>query len=388
MLVLYTLFFYFYLMMKVAASIQKEIDINFDEFKSNPSELFILATLSMNKGQYDKAFFILNKSIDLAIDLYGEDNIEVAKYYNKYASAYIQKLLDSDALFMIHLDKEEMAKDGKSLKVIQEEPQCENEIALNNLDIANEMYIDYLEEYEEVNVKKLSKETIKMYLELADNYLNYGELEQAQSDFKKASEFFKKAAKIREKYDTKMSRSLAEVYFKLASVLDFDVKNAMLYFYKTKVIMEYHLNELIKKNKIGIEIIIDEKDLEIESIDRKDKRLLINQKIVQSEEFKEKCKDKEDIENIIEVLNELYMKIEDVIEEEKVFEEWVTEKKKKMKESSKKEEKFSNDYDKSKVIDISSSLVVRAKRPRIPDEEDIEDLFAQKEKINIASKSK
>ena len=374
--------------MNVAASIQKEIDINFDEFKSNPSELFILATLSMNKGQYDKAFFILKKSIDLAIDLYGEDNIEVAKYYNKYASAYIQKLLDSDALFMIHLDKEEMSKDGKSLKIIQEEPQCENEIALYNLDIANEMYIDYLDEYADVNVKKLSKSTIKVYLELADNYLSYGELEQAQSDFKKASEYFKKAAKIREKYDTKMSRSLAEVYFKLASVLDFDVKSAMLYFYKTKVIMEYHLNELVKKEKISSEIIIDEKALETESIDRKDKRLLLNQKIVQSEEFKEKFKDKEDIENIIEVLNELYMKIEDVMEEDKVFEEWVTEKKKKMIESSKKEDKFSNDYDMSKVIDISSSLVVRAKRPRIPDEEDLEDLVAKKEKINIDSINK
>ena len=375
--------------MNVAASIQKEIDhINFDEFKSNPSELFILATLSMNKGQYDKAFFILKKSIDLAIDLYGEDNIEVAKYYNKYASAYIQKLLDSDALFMIHLDKEEMSKDGKSLKIIQEEPQCENEIALYNLDIANEMYIDYLDEYDDVSVKKLSKSTIKVYLELADNYLSYGELEQAQSDFKKASEYFKKAAKIREKYDTKMSRSLAEVYFKLASVLDFDVKSAMLYFYKTKVIMEYHLNELVKKEKISSEIIIDEKALEIESIDRKDKRLLLNQKIVQSEEFKEKFKDKEDIENIIEVLNELYMKIEDVMEEDKVFEEWVTEKKKKMIESSKNEDKFSNDYDMSKVIDISSSLVVRAKRPRIPDEEDLEDLVAKKEKINIDSINK
>ena len=374
--------------MNVAASIQKEIDINFDEFKSNPSELFILATLSMNKGQYDKAFFILKKSIDLAIDLYGEDNIEVAKYYNKYASAYIQKLLDSDALFMIHLDKEEMSKDGKSLKIIQEEPQCENEIALYNLDIANEMYIDYLDEYDDVSVKKLSKSTIKVYLELADNYLSYGELEQAQSDFKKASEYFKKATKIREKYDTKMSRSLAEVYFKLASVLDFDVKSAMLYFYKTKVIMEYHLNELVKKEKISSEIIIDEKALEIESIDRKDKRLLLNQKIVQSEEFKEKFKDKEDIENIIEVLNELYMKIEDVMEEDKVFEEWVTEKKKKMIESSKKEDKFSNDYDMSKVIDISSSLVVRAKRPRIPDEEDLEDLVAKKEKINIDSINK
>ena len=374
--------------MNVAASIQKEIDINFDEFKSNPSELFILATLSMNKGQYDKAFFILKKSIDLAIDLYGEDNIEVAKDYNKYASAYIQKLLDSDALFMIHLDKEEMSKDGKSLKIIQEEPQCENEIALYNLDIANEMYIDYLDEYDDVSVKKLSKSTIKVYLELADNYLSYGELEQAQSDFKKASEYFKKAAKIREKYDTKMSRSLAEVYFKLASVLDFDVKSAMLYFYKTKVIMEYHLNELVKKEKISSEIIIDEKALEIESIDRKDKRLLLNQKIVQSEEFKEKFKNKEDIENIIEVLNELYMKIEDVMEEDKVFEEWVTEKKKKMIESSKKEDKFSNDYDMSKVIDISSSLVVRAKRPRIPDEEDLEDLVAKKEKINIDSINK
>ena len=374
--------------MNVAASIQKEIDINFDEFNSNPSELFILATLSMNKGQYDKAFFILKKSIDLAIDLYGEDNIEVAKYYNKYASAYIQKLLDSDALFMIHLDKEEMSKDGKSLKIIQEEPQCENEIALYNLDIANEMYIDYLDEYDDVSVKKLSKSTIKVYLELADNYLSYGELEQAQSDFKKASEYFKKAAKIREKYDTKMSRSLAEVYFKLASVLDFDVKSAMLYFYKTKVIMEYHLNELVKKEKISSEIIIDEKALEIESIDRKDKRLLLNQKIVQSEEFKEKFKDKEDIENIIEVLNELYMKIEDVMEEDKVFEEWVTEKKKKMIESSQKEDKFSNDYDMSKVIDISSSLVVRAKRPRIPDEEDLEDLVAKKEKINIDSINK
>ena len=375
--------------MNVAASIQKEIDhINFDEFKSNPSELFILATLSMNKGQYDKAFFILKKSIDLAIDLYGEDNIEVAKYYNKYASAYIQKLLDSDALFMIHLDKEEMSKDGKSLKIIQEEPQCENEIALYNLDIANEMYIDYLDEYDDVSVKKLSKSTIKVYLELADNYLSYGELEQAQSDFKKASEYFSKAAKIREKYDTKMSRSLAEVYFKLASVLDFDVKSAMLYFYKTKVIMEYHLNELVKKEKISSEIIIDEKALEIESIDRKDKRLLLNQKIVQSEEFKEKFKDKEDIENIIEVLNELYMKIEDVMEEDKVFEEWVTEKKKKMIESSKNKDKFSNDYDMSKVIDISSSLVVRAKRPRIPDEEDLEDLVAKKEKINIDSINK
>ena len=152
--------------------------------------------------------------------------------------------------------------------------------------------------------------------------------------------------------------------------------------------MEYHLNELVKKEKISSEIIIDEKALEIESIDRKDKRLLLNQKIVQSEEFKEKFKDKEDIENIIEVLNELYMKIEDVMEEDKVFEEWVTEKKKKMIESSKKEDKFSNDYDMSKVIDISSSLVVRAKRPRMPDEEELEDLVAKKEKINIDSINK
>ena len=82
------------------------------------------------------------------------------------------------------------------------------------------------------------------------------------------------------------------------------------------------------------------------------------------------------------------MKIEDVMEEDKVFEEWVTEKKKKMIESSKKEDKFSNDYDMSKVIDISSSLVVRAKRPRIPDEEDLEDLVAKKEKINIDSINK
>ena len=73
--------------------------------------------------------------------------------------------------------------------------------------------------------------------------------------------------------------------------------------------------------------------------------------------------------------------MEDVILELKEYDQFLKEKKKMEMEKNEQSGQFTDNYDKSKVIDLSLSTVIRKKRPRTPDEDDKEVLLAQKEKV-------
>lgn len=118
-----------------------------------------------------------------------------------------------------------------------------------------------------------------------------------KSDFKAAASWYEKALSIRKKYDDKFSRVIAEIYFNLASVCDFDANKCLLSYYKTKIILEYHLKEGLKKNgmeSLADTIIINESDLDVEQTPKK-----------QSIKFFKEAVENKTGENIPEAVSEL-----------------------------------------------------------------------------------
>ena len=379
--------------MSVPAIQETKIDINYDDYASKPQELFALAKSYLRKKQFEEGLSILEEAIKLAIALYGnETKIEVAKFYDKYAEGIIQKLLANEEILALpnepQQSKEEQKegsneeKEDKGEETDEQGQNSDEQIAFENLAVANSIYLKHLEQFKNMESNQISKENINYFLDLSDNYLNFGELEQAQSDFKKAADYFVKAIDIRKKYDEKMSRSLAELYYELSNVLDFDPKKCLLCLYKTKLMMEYHLKKAIEKHNIpNIDIKINEDDVNLESIAMDDAKIFINRQVVESKELGDKAKEFEEIDDFISILADLYLKLEDVILELKEYDQFLKEKKKMEMEKNEQSGQFTDNYDKSKVIDLSLSTVIRKKRPRTPDEDDKEVLLAQKEKV-------
>ncbi len=114
-----------------------------------------------------------------------------------------------------------------------------------------------------------------------------GDLETCKSDFHTAIEMYLKALKIRREYDNKFSRIIAEIYFNMGKVYDFDVKKCMICFIKARLIIEYHIkNKLIDagKNDLADNIEIDESILDKDEIDYKTVKLK-NNLYYENEEF-------------------------------------------------------------------------------------------------------
>ena len=85
--------------MSIPASNENKITINYDEYKEKPDELFLVARGYFRKKQFEEGLEVLEKSIELAVSLYGsEGKIEMAKFYNKYAEGLIQKLMENNEI--------------------------------------------------------------------------------------------------------------------------------------------------------------------------------------------------------------------------------------------------------------------------------------------------
>jgi hypothetical protein len=162
----------------------------------------------------------------------------------------------------------------------------------------------------------------------------------------------------------------------MATAYDFDAKLCLLSYYKTKIIMEYHLKqELTKHNmkNLADRIVVNEQDLNLNSILTTSPSLRINKEIEGGYELNsENVLKIEDIEELVSILFELNTKIDDVIIDINDFEKY-----KKEKEVLQQENKFTNDYDKSKVIDVTSMGIVR-KRQRDDTQENTEKDFGGK----------
>ena len=273
--------------------------------------------------------------------------------------------------------EENILKDKNEDEEKQNEQEDSDEnIALENLGAANKLYTDYLKEYDDKEVSTLSKEVINYYLELADNYYNIGCFQRVKSDFKTAANLFEKAISIRKKYGDKYSRKLASLYFEEAQVLDYDPHKCLLVLFKAKLIMEYHLKLALENSNLKIEI--GDNDLELNEIKTDDKRIYLNRNIIESEEMNKEAKNNSKVDEFQGIIKDIYPKIEDVILEINEFEQYTKEKEKMLNNGS--ENKFNTNYDSSKVIDITQSSLIKKKRPREKEPEEL-DMENEKEKI-------
>lgn len=371
--------------------------INFNDYKDKPEELLPISKKFFSQKKFEQAIDILEQAIRIAVKKFGkEDHIECAKYYSHYADGLIRKLMENEDILAIPTQAEDKKdadddsdKESESIRPGDQEqsntteigqtkrdnnfePQpaeddSDENIATENLQFAEMIYLQFLKDYDSLSPSKLEQDIKKYYFELSSVYQKFGELEMCNSDFRKAAEFYLKALQIRSKYDDTFSRCIAEIYFNLASVYDFDAKKCLLCYYKTKIIMEHHLTkelDLAGKNSIAAQIIYSQEDLELNDIAVDYENLLINKKVIDTIEQDQVLMQNDEIADLTGIISELHQKIEDVVIDIKEFEKFVKEKQELAKAND-----FTNDYDKSKVVDISSTSIIK-KRPRSDENKD------------------
>ena len=364
---------------------QKKID--YSSYAEQPEKLFPIAQEQFNKNNFEDGLDILEQSIMLAVKKFGgEEKIELAQFYNKYADGLIQKLMISNEDFLNLQEeenpkeapeeqssknndiKEEKEKDKEKEKEKEEEKKPpkdivgDDEIVYENLNAANILLKNYLKQYDDKDPKTLDKSVIKYYLQLCDNYSLFASLEKINSDFKKADNYFKLSIDICKKYDNKFSRTLASLYFEQAQTLDFDPKNCLLSLYKSKVIMEHYLQMEIDKIKLNIQLEIDEKDLDLESLPYDSEKIFKNKNIINSnEQLINEAKDNSALEEFIDIIKDINIKLEDVVLELKEYDVFLKTKEQ-MKKEGEKQNCFNTNIDMSKVVDLSKITLIKKKR--------------------------
>ena len=137
-----------------------------------------------------------------------------------------------------------------------------------------------------------------------------GDLETCKSDFPGAVEKYLRALKIRKQFDNKFSRCIAEIYFNLHKVFDYDANKCFGCLVKARLIMEYHiknkLEELGKKN-LSDQIQLDETILDLDDIDYKNTKMK-NKLYYENNEFLD-GKIPNNILDLVEIVKELDLKV-------------------------------------------------------------------------------
>ena len=369
-------------------------DINYSLYSDQPEKLFPIAQAEFNKNNFEEGIDILEQSILLAVKKFGgEDKIELAQFYNKYADGLIQKLMASNTDFLNLQEDEQQQEDIKEEKQKEKEKDEESdiirtdkekekevekedeksqkntgnnvgddEIVYENLNMANVLLKNYLKEYDDKDPKSLDKDVIKYYNLLSDNYSLFASLEKINSDFKKANEYFKLSIDIAKKYDNKFSRNLAGLYFEQAQILDFDPYNCLLSLYKSKVIMEYYLQKEIEKANLSIKLYLDENDLYLTVLPYDSDKVFKNKELIESNtELINAAKTNFSIQEFVDIIKDINTKIEDVVLELKEYSTFLKAKEQ-MKKEGEKQNTFNTNIDMSKVVDLSSITLIKKKR--------------------------
>ena len=366
---------------------EKKPDVNYSLYADQPDKLFPIAQEQFNKNKFEEGLDILEQSIILAVKKYGgEEKIELAQYYNKYADGLLQKLLLPTTDFLNIQEDEEQASKNKDDDIKEEKDKekekdkdkekdeekkapkksgenvGDDEIVYENLNMANILLKNYLKEYDEKDPKTLDKDVIKYYLLLSDNYSLFASLEKLNSDFKKADEYYRLSINLAQKYGDKFSRNLAGLFFEQAQILDFDPYNCLLSLYKSKVIMEYYLQKEIDAAKLNIKLDIDENDLTLDKLSFESEKVTKNKDIISSNvELINGAKDNPNIEEFVEIIKDINIKIEDVVLELKEYDTFLKTKEQ-MKKDEEKQNCFNTNIDMSKVVDLSEITLIKKKR--------------------------
>ena len=316
-------------------------DIDYSLYSSQPEKLIPLAQEQTNNNNIIQGIDIINHLIDLAIKKYGgDDKIQLAEFYNKYADILLQKISSlSNNKITTKQEQDEHNKDILDIDLVYEYLYKSNEILQN-----------YLEKYNDKNPTELNEDIIKYYLQLSNNYYLLATYEKEMLNFQKAFEFYNMSISFTKKYDKKFSRNLAGLYFEQAQILLYDPFNCLLFLYKAKVIMEYHLQNEITKLNLDIKLSIDENDLDLKKICYNDEKIFKNKNIIETN--KEIIKAKEEhcnIHELIDIIYDVNDKINNVVEELKEYDNFV--KKRKSKEKSNE-----NNIDENNVEDLITNM--------------------------------
>ena len=379
--------------------IAEKSEINYCLYEDNPEKLFPLAQERFNKNNFEEGIEILEQSIRIAIKKFGgEDKIELAEFYNKYADGLIQKLIISNEDFLnlqeenqgqdeeLSKNKEEDKKEKKddkkdeinTEKVEKKEEEEEkkevkkgkegnevigdDEVVYENLEAANLLLTNYLKLYDEKDPKSLDQSILKYYHQLCDNYSLFASLQKINSDFKKADEYYRLSISIAKKYDNKFSRNLAGLYFERAQILDFDPQNCMVSLFKSKIIMEHYLQEEINKASLKIKLDIDEADLDLENLSYESDKIFKNKDIIDNNnELIMAAKDNCNIEEFVNIIKDINIKLEDVILELKEYNLFLKTKEQ-MKKDGEKQNCFDKNIDMTKVVDLNKVTLIKKKR--------------------------
>ena len=381
-----------------SADDQKKVDYSI--YAEQPEKLFPIAQDQFNKNKFEEGLDILEQAIMLAIKKFGgEDKVDLALFYNKYADGLIQKLMITNNEDFLNIqeegtqeapeekddqsskkekpEKKEENKDENNNNIKEEEkaPKDNNEnvgdeeIIYENLNAANLLLKTFLKNYDDKDPKTLDKSINKYYIQLCDNYSLFASLEKINSDFKKADEYFKLSIDICRKYEDKFSRTLAGLYFEQSQILDFDPKNCLLSLYKSKVIMEYYLQKEIDKANLKVKLDIDEKDLDLNELSFESEKIFKNKDIIMNdEELNNAAKLYYDIEDFMNIIKDINIKLEDVVLELKEYDLFLKTKEQ-MKKDGEKQNAFNTNIDMSKVIDLEKVALIKKKR-KAPDTND------------------
>ena len=390
---------------------ENQEDIDYSLYQEQPEKLFPLAQEYFNKNKFEEGIAILEQSIFIAIKKFGgEEKVELAQFYNKYADGLIQKLIASNTDFLNFQEeapkdeqdeqaskkdekgddepseeknnnKDENEKEKKAPKDISNDRVEDDEIVYENLNAANLLLKNYLKEYDDKDPKTLDKSVIKYYHQLSDNYSLFASLEKINSDFKKADSYFKQSIDISRKYEDKFSRNLAGLYFEQAQILDFDPQNCLLSLYKSKVIMEHYLQKEIDKKNLNIKLDIDEKDLDLDTLSYDSEKIFKNKDLISKNS--DLIKKNPEIEEFVDIINDINIKLEDVILELKEYNLFLKTKEQ-MKKDGEKQNCFDTNIDMSKVVDLSKITLIKKKRKEpFNDKDDIkkpEDISTKEKK--------
>ena len=382
---------------KITSEKSEKNDINYSLYSDQPEKLFPIAQEQFNKNNFEEGLDILEQSIILAVKKFGgEDKVEIAQFYNKYADGLLQKLsLPTTDFLNIQEDEEQASKNkeeepkekekkedeiekDKDKKEENEEEKVpknnieDDQIAYENLNAANLLLKNYLKEYDDKNPKTWNEDVLKYYSLLSDNYALFASLEKINSDFKKADEYYKLSIDIAKKYGDKFSRNLAFLYFEQAQILDFDPHTCLLSLYKSKVIMEHYLQNEIDKANLNVKLDIDENDLDLDKLTFESDKIFKNKELIeQNPDLIKAAKDNVDIEEFIAIIKDINVKIEDVVAELKEYDTFLKTKEQ-MKKDGEKQNCFNTNIDMSKVMDLTKITLIKKKRKEpTNNEEDI-----------------
>ena len=295
-------------------------NIDYSLYFSQPEKLITLAQAHIIDQNFDQGIDILKNSINYAQKKYGgENNIELVPFYNAYADGLIQEIMSS-------------TDNSISISNIKEEPNEKNDIMINNINLpdsqiafeylnkANTILKKHLEQYNGKDPSTLNKEVIKYYLYLSENYNSFANLAKINLNFEKAIEYYKLSINYTKKYNIKFSRNLAALYFELAQILIYDPFNCLLSLYKSRVIMEYHLQQEITKANLDIQLNIDEKDLDLESISYNNEKINKNKELIETNvELNKIMEENVNIKEFVDIIKDINNKIQNVIWELKEY---------------------------------------------------------------------